>query len=357
MRLLIITQIVDSKDPVLGFFHEWITEFAKHFEYIEVVCLREGSYGFPKNVHVQSLGKENGRVSRLIYMMRFYRQIWRLRNQYDAVFVHMNPEYVILGGLFWLLQKRPVVLWYVHQHAGIRLRLSMPFMTAVCSATQHTFPLSTKKLRVTGHGINLSLFTKYPITKGGNAQCKWVSVGRISSSKGLETLIQGFALFSTTRSNAILDLIGEAVTEADHEYLRTLKSLINKLMLEDRITFTGSVTQQELPSYLARYDLFVSASKTGGVDKAVLEAMATGLLTLVSNKVFTPYFEKIPAQCMYRENDPGDLAQMAHQLLTRTDTLQIRAGLRSQVQERASLETVIRNISHTFNRVPRGQIC
>lgn len=32
MRLLIITQKVDENDAILGFFHGWIAEFAKHCE-------------------------------------------------------------------------------------------------------------------------------------------------------------------------------------------------------------------------------------------------------------------------------------------------------------------------------------
>ena len=56
-RLLITTQAVDLDDPVLGFFHRWIEEFAKHCESISVICLKEGRHDLPDNVHVYSLGK------------------------------------------------------------------------------------------------------------------------------------------------------------------------------------------------------------------------------------------------------------------------------------------------------------
>ena len=36
MNLLLITQKIDKDDPILGFFHRWVEEFAKHFEiYLE----------------------------------------------------------------------------------------------------------------------------------------------------------------------------------------------------------------------------------------------------------------------------------------------------------------------------------
>ena len=110
MKLLITTQAVDLDDPVLGFFHRWIEELSKRFDTISVICLKEGRHSLPANVSVYSLGKEGG-VSRIAYVLNFYRYIWKLRNDYDAVFVHMNQEYVLLGWKFWwLLGKRVVHL-------------------------------------------------------------------------------------------------------------------------------------------------------------------------------------------------------------------------------------------------------
>src|SRR3972149_3520538 len=99
MRLLIVTQVVDTNDSDLGFFHRWIEEFAKHCESIVVICLKEGQHRLPPTVAVYSLGK--GKTAsgfqlpagrRFRYTIRFFTLLWRLRNSYDAVFVHMNPE-------------------------------------------------------------------------------------------------------------------------------------------------------------------------------------------------------------------------------------------------------------------------
>jgi len=71
MRILIITQKVDLDDPLLGFFHRWLEEFAEHTECVHVVCLEEGRHTLPQNVAVTSLGKERG-ASRLEYLATFY---------------------------------------------------------------------------------------------------------------------------------------------------------------------------------------------------------------------------------------------------------------------------------------------
>ena len=85
----------------------------------------------PANVSVYSLGKEGG-VSRIAYVLNFYRYIWKLRNDYDAVFVHMNQEYVLLGWKFWWLLGKRVVLWRNHKKGSVFTRLAALLSRAVC---------------------------------------------------------------------------------------------------------------------------------------------------------------------------------------------------------------------------------
>ena len=109
MKLLIITQKVDKSDDLLGFMHSWILEFAKHCQMVTVICLYKGNFDLPSNVKVFSLGKEKG-VSRVRYMLNFFRYIISERNNYDSVFVHMNQVYVVLGGFFWKLMRKKISL-------------------------------------------------------------------------------------------------------------------------------------------------------------------------------------------------------------------------------------------------------
>ena len=84
MKLLFITQKVDARDDVLGTYHRWIEEIANHFERVTVICLEEGEYDLPSNVEVFSLGKETG-VSRVRYIVHFYKYVWGMRRKYDSV--------------------------------------------------------------------------------------------------------------------------------------------------------------------------------------------------------------------------------------------------------------------------------
>jgi len=113
MKLLIITQVIDKNHPVLGFFHRWVEEFAKHAEHIHVIALQTGEYHLPENVTVHSLGKERGE-GKLRQFFSFWSLLFSLRKKYDAVFVHMNPEYIVLHGWWWRRTGKRLALSYTH---------------------------------------------------------------------------------------------------------------------------------------------------------------------------------------------------------------------------------------------------
>lgn len=94
MRLLIVTQVVDTEDPILGFFVRWIEECAKHCEKVTVVCLRKGKHSLPKHVEVIALG-DGHRTRRAFELCSI--SFGRSR-EYDAVFAHMSPEFVVATG-------------------------------------------------------------------------------------------------------------------------------------------------------------------------------------------------------------------------------------------------------------------
>ena len=162
MRLLIVTQKVDKNDQNLGFFHRWIIEFAKHCQSIVVICLEEGRHELPANVKVLSLGKEKKNfqfLKKFVYVNNFYRYIWNQRKNYDVVFVHMNPIYVVLGGWAWKLFGKPVTLWYTHKSVDLKLRVAEKFVQKIFTASKESFRLHSKKVMVTGHGVDIDKFS------------------------------------------------------------------------------------------------------------------------------------------------------------------------------------------------------
>ncbi len=277
MKLLIVTQTIDTEDPVLGFFHRWIEEFAKHIESIEVICLKEGKHELPKNVRVHSLGKtESSRQkavgSRFVYAIRFLRLIWRLRRDYDAVFVHMNPEYIMLAGWLWRAWHKKIVLWYTHKSVNLKLRFATYFVNAVLTASKESFRLESAKVRVMGHGIDTDFFSPDPSTVRGD----WIlSVGRLMKSKRHDLAIQ-----EAVREGRELRIAGEGPERAH------LEALANETGA--RVQFLGGLTQVQLRDEYRKAAYLIHTSETGSLDKVVLEALACGLPVKTNDPALKP---------------------------------------------------------------------
>jgi glycosyltransferase involved in cell wall biosynthesis len=98
-------------------------------------------------------------------------------------------------------------------------------------------------------------------------------MGRVAPEKNLEFLLQAFAGVARTIPNVHLLIIGGG--QKEHE--EKLKSLPAEHRIEDRVRFMGLIPYDQMPSYLAMCDIFVTASVTEVHPYSVIEAMATGL--------------------------------------------------------------------------------
>lgn len=346
MRLLVTTQAVDLDDPVLGFFHRWLEEFAKRCESIEVICLKEGRHDLPKSVRVHSLGKEGGE-SRIKYVFNFYRYIFSLK--YDSVFVHMNPEYVVLGGAWWRLRRARIVLWYTHRARNLKLRIAVLLSNAIASSARESITVENPKIHIIGHGIDVARFASQQLKTFDAHAPRIVSVGRITPIKHLETIIDATALVRETGIMATLDLVGEAAVGSDHEYERSLKDLIDKRGLQASVRFLGSVKNIDMPQTYARYDLSINACPTGGIDKAVLESMASGVVALACNEGFKSYFGELSPRLLFAFEDGGDLSEKIRELVASEDVPVVQARLRERAIEQAGIEPLIGRILPLFN--------
>jgi len=111
----------------------------------------------------------------------------------------------------------------------------------------------------------------------GNGARKWLLVGSLHhGQKGVDILLRAMAALrdssSTTIRDAILTVIGDGPERAG------LIDLAQSLGLADRVRFPGSLPgHQHVRKHLAEADLFVLPSRSEGLPRAMLEAMAMGL--------------------------------------------------------------------------------
>lgn len=302
MKLLIITQIIDKEHPILGFFHRWVGEFAKHCDHVHVICLQVGEYTLPANVTVHSLGKESNK-GRLIYLLRFYKIIWQLRHEYDSVFVHMNQIYVILGGLFWRSLGKKIGLWYVHRQVTISLRVATIICNVIFSSSTESFNIKTKKVFYLGHGIDIDKY-KHKNNFKENPVFLVAHVGRITRIKNIDILIESAAKLGPDYKFVFF---GSPVTKKDFVYKEGLLNFIDNNGVKN-VEFKGSVSNEVISNLLHGFDLTVNLTPTGGMDKAVIESAASGVPILTSNEAFSNFFGDYKTKLMVNYRDPEDLS-------------------------------------------------
>ena len=344
MKLLILTQKVAKNDPVLGFFHQWIIEFANRFEAVTVVCLEEHEHALPHNVRVRSLGKESG-ASRSKYMWRFFRYIVQERSAYDVVFVHMNQEYVLLGGIFWKLFGKQIFLWRNHPLGTPLTRVAVWLADTVL----YTSPLSYTA------AWNKSVQMPAGIDTTGCAQVDDVrretdsilSLGRISPIKNIEVIIEALGLLSSRNISYTAALYGNA-DESHPNYYTKMQHRIQELQTKSDIVQRSAVPHSQTPDIYQQYDIFINATKSGSMDKTILEAMLCGCIVVVSNLSFKNI---LPSELLFKEGDREDLANTLARVLSFSAEKKdaIRNQLRAYVLREQSLDALMQKLTHLIH--------
>lgn len=304
MKLLICTQVMDKDHPILGFFHRWIEEFAKHCEAVHVICLFEGKHSLPQNVHVHSLGKEKGR-SRIKYLLRFYSLVWKLRKEYDNVFVHMNQIYVILGAPLWRILGKKIGLWYAHGSTSFSLHVAEKFVHSVITSTPEGFRVRSKKIHLVGQGIDTHQFS-YVDSPHDSSNVRIIFVGRISPVKQCEVLIDAVRIIKEQGVLCNVVLVGEPSTQ---EYYNQLQKQCKKNGLEGVVKFTGGVPNTSIAEYLKEVDVFANTSVTGSLDKTGLEALSAGVPVITANEAYAELFGQYRERLMYSKGSAQELAE------------------------------------------------
>ncbi len=284
MKLLIITQSLDENNPVLGFFVNWVRELAKRFEWVTVICLEKGSYNLPDNVAVFSLGKEMSRLNldmgKIGYIFRFYKYIWQERNNYDAVFVHMNQEYVLLAGDLWRLMGKRVYLWRNHPQGNILTRLAVFLSDKVFCTSLQSFTARFKKTRIMPVGIDTDFFKPDP----GVARVPHsiLFLGRIAPAKKVLEFIKMLDDMNRHGRKFSVTIAGSALSR-DKSYEKLVQEKVLEYGLADKVKFIGAVTQEEALKLYQSHEEYTNLTNLGHFDKTILEAAACETEIFVNN--------------------------------------------------------------------------
>lgn len=165
-----------------------------------------------------------------------------------------------------------------------------------------------------------------------------ISVGRLIARKRFERLIESLEELP----EAFLVIVGEG-------WLRKqLEEQVRAWGLDNRVVFTGFVSEEKKCQLLAAADVYVSAAEHEGFGIVFLEAMAAGLpIVAVRNGGQEDFLREGHNALLVPASEPKDLAAATARLLADP---QLREKMKS-VNTQEVLEYTAENVARKFERV------
>jgi colanic acid/amylovoran biosynthesis glycosyltransferase len=185
-----------------------------------------------------------------------------------------------------------------------------------------------RKVEVQRTGIPLD---EFPFRErnfvAATAEWRFVQAGRLIEKKGLPVTLQAFACFLRRYPNSTLTIAGEG------PLLGQLQTLARKLKIDNCVSFTGFISQEQLREIYYASHIFLHPSETGsdgnqeGIPNSMLEAMASGLPVFATRHggipeaiengvsgVLVPEYdqEELGRALLSAAQDPDFLSRIAH---------------------------------------------
>jgi 1,2-diacylglycerol 3-alpha-glucosyltransferase len=136
-----------------------------------------------------------------------------------------------------------------------------------------------------------------------------VSIGRLGSEKNWETLLRAVAQVYAQHPNMRLVLIGDGPEK------QALEALAAELGIAERVSFTGRLPFEDIPTYLKAADIFSFASVTETQGLVTIEAMAAGLPVVAVDGSGTHDIVDHGKEGFLVENDSNALATAISEML------------------------------------------
>lgn len=348
-----MTQRVDTDHDILGFTVDWIEALAAEVDELDVLTGYEGKHDLPDNVAVHSYGKERdfGKPRRVL---AFESHCARLFPNIDVAFVHMIPNYVLAASPWLRLTGKPCVMWYAHGNVDWNLWIAHCLVDRVVTPTPESFRLDSPKVEVLGHGIDTGRFTP---SEPKTERTRLLSLGRIDPVKNIETLIDAFKVLTDRGRDVSLRVVGEPSHDVD--YLHELRERASSAGLDDRVTFPGAVPHGDVVAEYRRAGIFLSASRTGSLDKTEVESMACGTPVVSCNDSYVEMVRDTTLDTSVLAFSKCDTESLADRVETILDFDETRyralcRDSREVAKQRHDVSTLMRRMATIFRHVANG---
>lgn len=141
-------------------------------------------------------------------------------------------------------------------------------------ALQRRYPVASGVFQTAASNVQIddTSLAPQPKTLASGGRIELISAGSLAQLyKAPDVMLKALAELTGKNFDCRLTWLG------DGKYKAAMQKLAAELQLADRVDFRGSVPPAEVGRALAEADIFVSASRTEGLPRVVVEAMACGL--------------------------------------------------------------------------------
>lgn len=265
-------------------------------------------------------------------------------------FAHVvgDPYDLLKSGVAgWLGAKAAIVakLLMVHQIANADGAIYVSERTL-----QDRYPVGPGALSLVRSGIVLdgeTLAAQAKVPNAGRKTTTIVAVGTHDQMyKGHDLLLRAVARLTADGVNVSLGIVGGG---SKHE---VLVNLARELRVDPHVHFYGHVeTPQQVRAILDGADLFAMPSRTEGVPRALVEAMARGLPCIGSDIGGIP--ELLPPECLFTSGSVEELTALLRKAVSNNEWL-VRQGALNLERAQATCETLDPNrVSEFFRALTR----
>lgn len=111
-----------------------------------------------------------------------------------------------------------------------------------------------------------------------------LTLGRLAENKGYDLLIRAFAFVAPRLPDVQLHLAvgGQELSPSEQELMDQLKSLVVEFKIEDRVTFSGFIPDEEMADWYRAATVFAMPSRYEPFGMTGIEAMACGTATILT---------------------------------------------------------------------------
>jgi glycosyltransferase involved in cell wall biosynthesis len=237
-----------------------------------------------KNIRLVPLGNKN--ISKNVFAIAKY-----LRNEKPTIFYSSMTYVNVIAGLATILAKyRGKIIFSEHSNLSTRNKNNPSYLSQIITFLAKIVYKRADVVVCVSEGVKEDLNKVIPDLKRLKViynpvenfcskkrevddKFKIISMGRMDKEKNFSLLIQAFSIvvnkLSGLGKNLELCILGEGYEREN------LKSLINKLHLDNKVVLPGFVNNPS--EYLNSSDLFVLSSNREGFGNVIVEALSCGL--------------------------------------------------------------------------------